>query len=324
MLSDFTEDLQTLPEPFLKRMEQIIPSEMKEQVFRSFIEEPMTCFRINTLKIQEAEAIQILKKSALPVNKIEWLDNAYCVTPSFRTALMETDLYRQNTIYIQNLSSMIPPVLLNPTSNEKVLDLAAAPGSKTLQLAAMMGNDGNIMAIELVRKRYYKLLDNLRQHGAENVDVFNTNGETVWKRFAGQFDKILIDAPCSTEARFRVDDEETYRYWSMRKVKEMVRKQSRLLFSAIQSLRVGGTLIYSTCSFAPEENEGVVDRLMQKFGDSLTVQPLSMNIPNMQTGMTRWKKKSYHPSVANCLRILPNQLMEGFFVCKMTKTNITK
>ena len=103
---------------------------------------------------------------------------------------------------------------------------------------------GKIIAIELARKRYYKLLDNLEQHGAENIDVYNANGETIWKRFSGQFDKILIDAPCSTEARFHVSDDETYRYWSLRKIKEMVRKQSRLLFSAVQSLRVGGTLIY--------------------------------------------------------------------------------
>lgn len=323
-MTEIEEQLQALPAPFLERMKTIIPLEQKDRVYRSFIEEPVTSFRINTLKVSIEDAEDFLIRSDIPFHKVDWIENAYWVSPDKREQLMDTKLYNEKGIYIQNLSSMIPPYLLAPTVNEKVLDLAAAPGSKTLQLSALMENKGNVTAVEKVRKRYYKLLDNIKQNGAQNITVFNTNGEIIWKQSGGQFDKILLDAPCSTEARFRVDDEETYRYWSMRKIKEMVRKQSRLLYSAVQSLRVGGTLIYSTCSFAPEENEGVINRILQKFGDSLSIEPIEDRFPYRQPGFTTWKKKNYDSSIANCMRILPDKFQEGFFVCKMRKTNVTR
>jgi len=323
-LSDNKVNLESLPLRFLERLELIIPSENIDEVKKSFIEEPVTTFRVNTLCTSVDKALNDLKHSDIEIHNVSWMEQAYWVDPNDRDKLMDTEVYRKSEIYLQNLSSMIPPLLLDPRPGEKILDLAAAPGSKTLQMACMMQNKGEITAIEVVRKRYYKMLENVEQQGAKNIRIYNANGESIWKRFAGQYDKVLIDAPCSTEARFRVDDKETYRYWSMQKIKEMVRKQSRLLYSAIQSLRVGGTIVYSTCSFAPEENEGVIDRVLKKFGSSIEIVPLSLPVSNTQNGLGSWKKKNYNPSVVDSLRILPDHTMEGFFVCKMIKRGLTR
>jgi 16S rRNA (cytosine1407-C5)-methyltransferase len=323
-LSDNNVNLESLPSRFLERLELIIPSDKIDEVKKSFIEKPVTTFRVNILCTSVDRVLNDLKHSDIEIHNVPWMEQAFWVAPDDRDKLMDTEVYRKSEIYLQNLSSMIPPLLLDPRPGEKILDLAAAPGSKTLQMACMMQNEGEITAIELVRKRYYKMLDNVKQQGAKNIRIYNMNGESIWKRFAGQYDKVLIDAPCSTEARFRVDEKETYRYWSMQKIKEMVRKQSRLLYSAIQSLRVGGTLVYSTCSFSPEENEGVINRVLQKFGSSIELEPLSLPISNIQNGLGSWKKKNFHPSLVNCQRILPDYMMEGFFVCKLIKRDITR
>jgi NOL1/NOP2/sun family putative RNA methylase len=323
-LSDNTVNLESLPSQFLERLELIIPSEKIDEVKMSFIEEPVTSFRVNTLCTSVDKALIDLKQSDIEIHNVPWMEQAFWVAPDDRDKLMNTKVYRKSEIYLQNLSSMIPPLLLDPRPGDKILDLAAAPGSKTLQMACMMQNEGDITAIEVIRKRYYKMLNNVEKQGAKNIRVYNMNGESIWKRFAGQYDKVLIDAPCSTEARFRVNDKETFQYWSMPKIKEMVRKQSRLLYSAIQSLRVGGTLIYSTCSFAPEENEGVVNRVLKKFGSSIEIEPFSLPVSNIQNGLDSWKKKKFHPLLVNCQRILPDPMMEGFFVCKMIKRDITR
>lgn len=219
---------------------------------------------------------------------------------------------------------MIPPLVLNPQKGDCVLDLAAAPGSKTIQLAGIVGETGQILAVEKIRKRFYKLQDNLARNSAGFVKTYMGDGERIWKRNMEAFDRVLLDAPCSTEGRFLESDPETYHYWSMRKVKEMVRKQSRLLFSAVQCLKPGGTLVYSTCTFAPEENEGVVDRILQQFGANLSVEEIDMpSSARWMNGLTSWKHKEFDRQVERARRILPDHMYEGFFICKFKKTGST-
>jgi 16S rRNA (cytosine1407-C5)-methyltransferase len=160
--------------------------------------------------------------------------------------------------------------------------------------------------------------------GATLVRPVLGSGTAYWHREPEAFDRVLLDAPCSTEGRFRADDPETTRYWSERKVKEMRAKQERLLFAAVQALRPGGTLVYSTCTFAPEEDEAVLDRALRTFGDAVEV--VEAGLPDAGPvagaalpGLAEWNGRAFRPGVTRARRVLPDGTLEGFFLARLTK-----
>jgi 16S rRNA C967 or C1407 C5-methylase (RsmB/RsmF family) len=220
---------------------------------------------------------------------------------------------------VQNLSSQLPPALLGPEPGERVLDLCAAPGSKTGQIAALMENEGEIAAVEKVRPRFFRLRDNLDQQGATAVRTFLRDGQGVWKHRPEHFDRVLVDAPCSTEGRFDTEDPDSTAFWHEGKAREMARKQGKLLWSGIQALRPGGTLVYATCTFAPEENEAVVDRALRTFGEAVEVVPLDLGLPNARPGREGWGKRTFDPQVRGTARVLPTAEWEAFYVAKLVK-----
>jgi 16S rRNA C967 or C1407 C5-methylase (RsmB/RsmF family) len=164
---------------------------------------------------------------------------------------------------------------------------------------------------------------NLKAQGASSVRTFLKNGEHVWRNRPEYFDRVLLDAPCSTEGRFQVNDPETYAYWSPAKIKEMSRKQNRLLYSAIQCLRPGGVLVYSTCSFAPEENELILEKALSTFGDAIELEPIDVTLDNVQAPLKSWKGKPIKAGLTPVRRILPTDVMEGFFVGRIRKNAST-
>jgi len=191
-------------------------------------------------------------------------------------------------------------------------------------MACLMKNQGRITAVESVRSRYYKLRDNLDSLGATNVRPFFQDGTVTWRYRPEYFDRVLLDAPCSSEGRFRSEDPETTRYWSMKKVRDMSRKQRRLLFSAIQCLKPGGRLVYSTCSFSPEENEVVIQRFLEKFSSSLRVVPVVMDLPGFRPGRVEWEGRRLSHALEHAARIVPDDTWDGFFVCCLEKTASTR
>jgi 16S rRNA (cytosine1407-C5)-methyltransferase len=214
---------------------------------------------------------------------------------------------------------MIPPILLSPRRQEKILDLCAAPGIKTTQIACLAGEAIELVAVEKIKNRYYKLLANLKTQGVNSVRAYLMNGVLVKKRFPEYFDKVLLDAPCSCEAGFSADAPVSFKYWKKRKIKEMSSKQKRLVYSAVCSLKQGGELVYSTCTFSPEENEGVIDWALRKF-NSLELLPIKIPLKNTVNGLRCWQGKVFSPQITLALRILPDELMEGFFIAKMRKS----
>lgn len=153
--------------------------------------------------------------------------------------------------------------------------------------------------------------------GAENIDLRLMDGRRFQAR--GQlFDRILVDAPCSSEGRFRFEDKKTFAYWSLRKIKEMVEKQRGLLLNASRLLKPGGVMVYSTCTFAPEENEGVVDWLLRKTEGRLKVDEIGFQDIPRYPAVAEWQNKVYNKQVQNCLRVLPGKQMDGFFITKFT------
>ena len=247
------------------------------------------------------------------------MPDGYWVPAEERAALLASAAYAEEHVYVQNLASQIPPLVLDPQPGERVLDLCAAPGSKTRQIACLMRDEGEIAAVEAVRGRFFKLRANLDAQGTTIVRTFHRDGATVWHHRPEHFDRVLLDAPCSTEGRFRTDEPETFAYWSERKVKEMARKQKKLLFSAIQSLRPGGTLVYSTCTFAPEENEVALDRLLRTFDGKVEVVPVTLPPSGrVQPALDAWKGKALDRT-REARRLLPTETMEAFFIAKLVK-----
>lgn len=312
-----------LPPDFLNRLRRIVSASAYDHVVSFFTRPSAVGFRVNTLRAGIAEVVESLGAEGLAPRPVPWWEAAFWVTHDDRDRLLSSSAYTDEKIYVQNLSSMIPPLVLDPQPGERVLDLTAAPGSKTLEIACLMRDDGEIAAVEAVRPRFYKLQDNLRRQGARNVRTFLQNGERVWRYRPEHFEKVLLDAPCSSEARFRTEDPDSFRYWSTRKVKEMNRKQRRLLYSAVQTLAPGGRLVYSTCAFSPEENEGAITHLLKQFDGALKIEPIDLDLPNRAEPLTEWEGRSFHPDVSRCLRILPNELMQAFFVCSIRKTAST-
>jgi len=262
-----------------------------------------------------------LLESAVTVSDqpVPGLDGCYQLPAAQRNALMRRNETVRGSIYPLNPSSVFAARQLAPGVNEEVLDLAAAPGGKTLLLAAMMNNSGRIAAVEPVRNRFHRLRTNLERCGVANTQLYLADGRGIGRKVPGRFDRVLLDAPCSSEARIRLAEEKSYRHWKPRKVAECARKQRSLLRSAYLALRPGGTLLYCTCSFAPEENELVVQALLRREPE---VETLPLQPPpgvSVTSGLSLWREKRLDPRLANALRLLPDALWDGFFVCLLRK-----
>ena len=308
-----------LPEVFRARLREILPSDGCQACWRSIAAHPPTAFRANGLKTSVDALSTELRAEGFTPQPLCWKPDAFLVPPSQRRSLTESAAYANGRLYIQNPSSMVPPLLLDSQPDEWILDLAAAPGSKTIQIAEMMGNEGRISAVESVRGRFFRLRDNLKKHGVRNVQTYLKDGARVWRQCPEQFDRVLLDAPCSSEGKFRADAPKTWAYWSEKKIAEMNRKQRKLLYSAVRCLKPGGVLVYSTCTFAPEENEEVVDRALVQFGDALDVEDIGLPFDNTVPGLEQWRGKTFDQRLRRARRIVPQDGMEGFFVCRLRK-----
>jgi 16S rRNA (cytosine1407-C5)-methyltransferase len=307
-----------LPVEFTDRLRRLLPPERYEEILGTFHRPKSTTFRVNPIKSDAETLRKELEASGLHPETISGLPGAFRLPPEERRALTEHDAFYQGRLYIQNLSSMFAPLLLDPRPGERVLDLAAAPGGKTLMMAGMMENRGWISAVEPVKDRFHKLRRNIETSGAAIIHTYMKDGRGVGRAVPESFDRVLLDAPCSSEAKFSTLNPRSYAFWSLRKIKESQKLQKRLILSAWESLKPGGRLLYSTCSFAPEENEAVVDFLLARREDARLL-PVDLPFENVTEGVTRWEKKRYGETVRHTRRILPTGEMDGFFLALLEK-----
>ncbi|MFC4161128.1 RsmB/NOP family class I SAM-dependent RNA methyltransferase [Chitinimonas lacunae] len=308
-----------LPPSFLERLPAIVPPERLPVVLASFGIDKPVALRINTLKASADSVCAELAAAGFQLKSLPWSGLAFSVPFEQKRALTETAAFYDGRLYLQNLSSQLAPLLLDPQPGETVLDLAAAPGGKTSQIAAMMANQGRLSAVEPVRDRFFRLKANLDQQGATLAKCYLMDGRAVGSKCPAMFDRILLDAPCSSEARFDTRDPESMSHWSLKKVGECAHKQKRLLQSAWTALKPGGRLLYSTCSFAPEENEGALATLLKHAGDEVEVLDLPWRLDNFLPGLTAWDGKLFPASLSRAARVLPDESMDGFFLCLLKK-----
>ncbi len=306
----------SLPEIFLERLGRILEPSVLATALSAFQSEAPTVFRPNLLKCNAADLRLELESAAFEISDLDYPSGTFTVPADQRRALTEHAAWSEGRLWIQNPSSMLPPILLDAQAGEDVLDLAAAPGSKTLQLAA---TGARLTAVEKNRGRFFKLKANLKSQAAPEVETRMADGTGFWRGREESFHKILLDAPCSSEGRFRVNDPKSYAYWSPRKIREMKRVQFRLAISAIRMLRPGGIMAYSTCTFAPEENEGILDKLLSRFEGVLEIVPLDLPLKNVQNGLSEWESRSFAPEISAARRVLPDGLFEGFFLALIRK-----
>lgn len=306
-----------LPSIFLERLEKIIPPQNYLDVLASFSKAGLVSVRVNTLKAKPLDVIRELQALNISFVQVPWDGDALILQGLTPKDYGELELVKKAYVYRQSLSSMLPVLVLDPKPGERILDFCAAPGSKTTQMASLMNNQGEIVAVEAIRPRFYKLKSVCELLGAHNVSFKLTDA----RRFRSEelFDKILVDAPCSSESRFKADDPKSVGYWSLRKIKEMAHKQKGLLLSASRFLKPGGVLVYSTCTFAPEENESVVDWVLRKTQGQLKVSPAQVTGVKSYPALASWEQREFSVQGENLLRVLPDGMMEGFFVAKFVK-----
>ncbi|MBW2984895.1 RsmB/NOP family class I SAM-dependent RNA methyltransferase [Candidatus Woesearchaeota archaeon] len=271
--------------------------------------------RVNTLKISVNDLKKRLEKE-WKLTQIPWCKEGFWIEhhKKERRDIGNLPEHSLGYFYVQEAVSMIPPIVLDPKPGELVLDMCAAPGSKSSQIAQYMQNKGVLISNDYKGIRLAPLGINMQRMGITNAILTLMEGR-YFKDF--QFDKILVDAPCSGTGTIR-KSLKTIKIWNPHMVRRLCGAQKQLIKTAFENLKSGGTLVYSTCSLEPEEDEGVVDYLLEKY-DNAKLEEIRLNIKRSGP-ITEFEGKKYNNEVKKCLRIWPQDNdTEGFFVSKIQK-----
>jgi len=333
-----------------ERLKLLMPNEKDFNSFLEILKKPtQNSIRCNTLKISPEKLIIRLKSKGWVINQpfknypeilvikgkfandktsVSSINNKYQSASDSERNIIDLEpgeLGRSlehllGYYYVQEIASMLPVLALNPKPNETILDLAAAPGSKTTQIAASMENTGLLIANDVNLGRIRILATNIERCGVSNTIITRKQGFDLCRKLKQQgfqFDKILLDAPCSGEGTLR-SSRGTYEMWNIQSVKNLSNIQKSLLASCIELLKPNGEIVYSTCTHAPEENEEVIDFILKKFSE-MKVETIKLPV-KCRLGLTGWGGREYNSEVEKSCRIYPQDNdTEGFFVAKLRR-----
>lgn len=304
-----------LPEEFVKRMKNFLGAEYAD--FAAALSLPRTQgFRVNTLKVKIDDFMDHAPVS-WDLSPIPWASGGFYYAEHSRPG--RHPYHWAGLYYIQEPSAMAAAAVLAPQAGEKVLDLCAAPGGKATHLAALMGDQGLLVANEHHAVRAKVLASNLERWGAKNTVVANENPARLAAVLPEYFDRVLVDAPCSGEGMFRKDPEARLE-WTAEIVRACARRQIDILGQAALLLKPGGFLVYSTCTFAPEENEGVLEPFLEQHPGFSVVE-----LPEGEAGNWGWDSGRPEWAAAGaeldrCIRLWPHKVKgEGHFIALLQK-----
>ncbi len=310
---------------FVERMQKLLGENELKKYLDSLKTLPKNSIRCNTLKISSDKLkLRLEKKGWTVKSPFEKYPEIMVVESELEPGKLGRSLeHILGYYYVQELSSMLPVLVLNPKPNESVLDLAASPGSKTTQIAAKMENTGLFIANEVSLGRVRILASNTERCGNTNVVITRREGSHLCRQLKKEkikFDKILIDAPCSGEGTLRTSPK-TANMWNINTVKRLSKVQKSLTAYAFEILKPNGILVYSTCTHAPEENEEIVDFMLNKFEGEIETEKINLPVEvKCSKGIKSWQEKSYNKEVENSCRIYPHEFnSEGFFITKFRK-----
>ena len=295
-----------LPINYTERMKELLGEEYDAYI-ESFDKPHYAGLRVNTLKISVEE---FLKISPFKLTPIPWTDNGFYYDPEVCQPAKHP-YYYAGLYYIQEPSAMTPAAVLPIEEGDRVLDLCAAPGGKTTELAAKLNGTGVLVTNDISASRAKALLKNVELSGVRNAIITNEAPEKLCKYFDEYFDKILVDAPCSGEGMFR-KDAGLIKSWEEYGVEYFAQLQKQIIVEAAKMLRPGGMMVYSTCTFSPEENEATIAHLKENFPE-FEVLPIEM-VEGFGHGRPDWIQ-SEDMELKNCVRLFPHKIAgEGHFV----------
>ena len=271
-----------------------------------FQKRPIT-LRANTLKTNISNIKTVFDNLHFTYKEVSWYQDALIMKNISEEYIKNLDIYKNGEIYLQSLSSMIPPIILSPKENENILDMAAAPGGKTTQTLALSKNKSFITACEKNKIRTERLQYNLNKQGANRVNVMIKDARQLDDFFS--FDKILLDAPCSGSGTISIFDKKLETTFTEDLVNRSSKVQSDLLKKAITLLKPGHEMVYSTCSILSKENE----QILEKFIDMKKIEIIPIDTSMFSNAVI------LPVSIKGTLCICPSKLYEGFFVAKIRK-----
>jgi len=305
-----TEELE-FKEKFIERYSKLTDFKEFKKYSLSFLRRSI---RVNTLKISVSELKKRIGKE-WGLTQVPWCKQGFWIDHiEGRRDIGNTIEHSLGYIYVQEAASMIPPIVLDPKPGDIVLDMCAAPGSKASQIAALMKNKGILIANDIKGDRIAPLGINMQRMGITNAMITQMSGDRFKEM---EFDKILVDAPCSGTGTIR-KSLKTLRIWNPDMIRRIAGLQRKLIDTAFNCLKKNGTLVYSTCSLEPEEDEGIIDFLLNKHKDA-KLQDIELNIKR-SPAILKFEDHVYNKEIKKCLRIWPQDNdSEGFFVSKIRK-----
>ncbi|WP_279083090.1 16S rRNA (cytosine(1407)-C(5))-methyltransferase RsmF [Kluyvera ascorbata] len=303
------------PDEFLAQMREAMPKNLSFEAFIDACQRPLRrSIRVNTLKITVDDFLALVAPYGWQLTPVPWCAEGFWIERDNEDEfpLGSTAEHLSGLFYIQEASSMLPVAALfaDGEAPARVMDVAAAPGSKTTQIAARMGNRGMLLANEFSASRVKVLHANISRCGIANTALTHFDGRVFGAALPECFDAILLDAPCSGEGVVRKDPD-ALKNWSLASNQDIANTQRELIDSAFHALRPGGTLVYSTCTLNRDENESVVNWLLERYPDAVHVLPLGDLFPTADQALTAEGYLHVFPQIYDC---------EGFFVARLQKT----
>ena len=296
-----------IPDFLINILDKQYGEELKDKIIEGYSKNRKVTFRVNTLKTNINNVIKILDDNNIKYKRVLWCDEAFIIENVKEDKIRSLDIYKNGEIYMQSLSSMLPPIILNPKENMDILDMTAAPGGKTTQIATMLKNKSNITAIEMNKIRAEKLKYNIEKQGASSVYIMEQDARKIDDFFS--FDSILLDAPCSGSGTINSNDFKLEKVFTKKLIEKSIKSQRELLNKAIRILKKGSTMVYSTCSILEDENENIIREILE----TKKVELEEINFRGIEE-LPRLPEK-----IKGTLLVMPSEEYEGFFVAKLKK-----
>lgn len=309
-----------LPKLFWDRQNKIYPS-MDIDIIKKWFntKKRKVSFRINKLKTDWKDVFKTLESKWLDFTKVNFLEDSYILENWIEKDLWDLDIFKTWKIYLQSIASQIPVSFLDLKAGDKVLDVTAAPWSKTSQIASILNNTWEIIANDNNAIRIDKLKFTLERQWVKNTKVIKHDATKLSELYIeNSFDKILADLPCSAEWRINLNNEKSYSFWNEANIKRNYTIQKEIPKNIIKLLKVDWILVYSTCTIAPEENEAIVHFLLSNFKE-LEIELINLDYKYARIWITKFWDTIYNKKVDNSLRCLPSEETEWFFVAKFRK-----